>query len=427
MKILIAVVIVSAVILFHELGHFLLAKRNHVVVKEFSIGMGPRLLSTVRGGTRYSLKLLPFGGACSMLGEDEEDLSPGTFNGASVWARMSIVAAGPVFNFILAFLMALIIIATIGYVPARVAAFAEDSPAREAGLREGDIITEFNGYSIDIGNDLYTYLALNELENEPIRIRYERDGQEYELTYQPAVEKSYLLGFRRTDTSSMVVETLIPDMPLEEAGVQAGDVITAINGTEIPDGEAYSRYIEEHPLSSEPVELTIRRGSRKDTVTITPRLYESVDLDFAYNLASEKTTGWNVVKYSLIEVKYWIRTTVMSLGKLVTGQFGIQDLSGPVGVVDVIGDTYEESKSMGTTMVWMNMLNIAILLSANLGVMNLLPLPALDGGRLVFYVIEAVRRRPVNQQIEGMVHFVGFVFLMVLMVVVMYNDIMRIF
>ena len=134
-----------------------------------------------------------------------------------------------------------------------------------------------------------------------------------------------------------------------------------------------------------------------------------------------------MVKYSLIEVKYWIRTTILSLGKLVTGQFGVQDLSGPVGVVDVIGDTYEQSKSMGTTMVWMNMLNIAILLSANLGVMNLLPLPALDGGRLVFYIIEAIRRRPVNQRIEGMVHFVGFMFLMVLMVVVMYNDIMRIF
>ena len=268
---------------------------------------------------------------------------------------------------------------------------------------------------------------MNELKNEPITLTYERDGEKHTITYQPLVDRSYLLGFQRTDISSMVVESLIPDMPLEQAGLQEGDVITAINGVEIPDGEAYNQYIEEHPLSSEPVEITYQREGQSYTVTITPKVYEAVNLDFAYNLASEKTSGWNVVKYSLIEVKYWIRTTILSLGKLVTGQFGVQDLSGPVGVVDVIGDTYEQSKSMGTTMVWMNMLNIAILLSANLGVMNLLPLPALDGGRLVFYIIEAIRRRPVNQRIEGMVHFVGFMFLMVLMVVVMYNDIMRIF
>lgn len=117
----------------------------------------------------------------------------------------------------------------------------------------------------------------------------------------------------------------------------------------------------------------------------------------------------------------------MSLGKLITGQFGIQDLSGPVGVVDAIGDTYEQSKTAGTLMVWMNMLNMAILLSANLGVMNLLPLPALDGGRLVFMILEVIFRRPVNRKVEGMVHFAGFMLLMLLMVVVMYNDIQRIF
>ncbi|MGI6071258.1 MAG: RIP metalloprotease RseP [Blautia sp.] len=427
MKIVIALLIFSAIVLFHELGHFLLAKKNHVVVTEFSLGMGPRLISTTRGETRYSLKLLPFGGSCAMLGEDGEDASPGTFNGASVWARMSIVAAGPIFNFVLAFFMALIIIAKIGYVPASVVEFEKGSPAQEMGLKEGDIIKEFNGYHVDIGNDIYTYLTLNELKNEPITIVYERDGKEHTITYDPMVEKNYLLGFQRTDTSSMVVETLMPNMPLGEAGVKEGDVITGINGVTISDGDAYTKYIEEHPLTGDPVEITYERDGLSYHATITPRLHETVSMDFYYNLGSVKTSGWNVVKYSVIEVKYWIRTTVLSLGKLITGQFGVKDLSGPVGVVDVIGETYEESQSMGTTMVWMNMLNIAILLSANLGVMNLLPVPALDGGRLVFFIIEAIRRKPVNRQVEGMVHFVGFMFLMALMVVVMYNDIVKIF
>ena len=104
----------------------------------------------------------------------------------------------------------------------------------------------------------------------------------------------------------------------------------------------------------------------------------------------------------------------------------MKDLSGPVGVVDAIGDTYEESKSQGSLIVWMNMFQMAVLLSANLGVMNLLPFPALDGGRLVFLVLEAIRRKPVNRQLEGMVHFAGLMFLMALMLVVMYNDILKI-
>ncbi len=126
-------------------------------------------------------------------------------------------------------------------------------------------------------------------------------------------------------------------------------------------------------------------------------------------------------------MKYMVRTTILSLKELVTGSLGVKDLSGPVGVVDAIGDTYEASKSEGTLMVWMNMLNMAVLLSANLGVMNLLPLPALDGGRLVFLLVEAVRKKPVNRQVEGAIHFAGLMLLMVLMVVVLYNDILKIF
>ncbi len=426
MKIILAVLIFSAIILFHELGHFLLAKYNKVTVTEFSLGMGPRIASIVRGETRYSLKLLPLGGSCAMLGEDEDDTAPGAFNGASVWARISIVAAGPIFNFVLAFFLALVIVSYLGYVPARVVDFVPNSPAKEQGLQKGDIITEYQGYKIDIGSDLYTYQMMNELKNEPVTLKYLRDEQEYALTYQPLVTQNYLLGFRRSDSSSMKIESFLPDMPLEKAGLQVGDVITAIDGVPIADGNAYNEYLEKHPLDGSPLELTFERNKTSYHATVTPKLYESVSQDFLYNLNAEKTSGWNVIKYSFLEVKYWIRTTIMSLSKLLGGQFGLKDLSGPVGVVTVIGDTYEKSQSMGGMMTLMNMLTIAILLSANLGVMNLLPLPALDGGRLVFYIIEVIARRPVNRQIEGAVHFVGFMLLMALMLVVMYNDIVRI-
>lgn len=429
MKILIAVIIFSAVILIHELGHFLLAKKNGIVVTEFSLGMGPRLVSTVRGGTRYSVKLLPLGGSCAMLGEDTgEDEQPGTFNAAPVWGRISVVAAGPVFNFILAFVLSVIIVGMVGYDPAEVLSVEPGSNAAEAGLREGDIITEFQGYSIDLGKDLYVYSYLNELsEGETVHMTVLRDGEEKELVFEPDVEVRYLLGFNRANAESLQVDSLIEGMPLADAGVQPGDVITSINGTVLPDGAAYEAYIAEHPLTEEPVTITYERDGLEYEASLTPGESRTPVMGFGYNVGCVEAQGFDVLKYGFLEVKYMIRTTIMSLKELVTGGLGVQDLSGPVGVVDAIGDTYEQSKSEGTLMVWMNMLNMAVLLSANLGVMNLLPLPALDGGRLVFLIVEAIRKKPVNRELEGMIHFAGLMLLMALMVVVMYNDILKIF
>ena len=133
-----------------------------------------------------------------------------------------------------------------------------------------------------------------------------------------------------------------------------------------------------------------------------------------------------VLKYSFVEVKYWIETTVGSLGALITGNVSVKNVSGPVGIVDTVGDAINQSKSYGLRVVMLQILYMSVLLSANLGVMNLLPLPALDGGRLVFILIEAVRGKPVDKEKEGFVHFAGFVVLMLFMVFVMYNDIIKI-
>ena len=427
MKILIALLIFSGIILIHELGHFLFAKKSGISVTEFSLGMGPRLVSTVKGGTRYSIKLLPLGGSCAMLGEDtDEENLPGSFNAASVWGRISVVAAGPVFNFLLALLLSVIIVGFVGYDPAEIVQVTEGSAAEAAGLQEGDIITEYQGYHIDLGKDLYLYRYLNSLkEGDIVHITYERDGKEYETSYSPDVRVRYLLGFNRDSSGSMEVISLIEGMPLGEAGVEPGDVITGINGVDIPDGDAYDSYIAEHPLSDEPVEITYVRNGLQYEATITPAESRTVDLGFYYNQASVKTSGWNILKYGAIEVKYMIRTTILSLKELFTGGLGMDDLSGPVGVVDAIGTTYEVSKKEGPLMLWMNMLYMAVLLSANLGVMNLLPLPALDGGRLVFLIMEAIRRKPINRQVEGTIHFAGLMLLMALMVVVMYHDIIK--
>ena len=154
MSIIIAFLILGIVIIVHELGHFVAAKLNGIMVEEFSVGMGPRIISTQRGETLYSLRVVPFGGSCMMKGEDEDNTAEGSFNSKSVWRRIAVIAAGPLFNFILAFFGALVIISIVGYDPPRILQVEEDSAAWEAGLREGDILTEFDGHTIDFGRDM---------------------------------------------------------------------------------------------------------------------------------------------------------------------------------------------------------------------------------------------------------------------------------
>ena len=206
------VLIFGVVVISHEFGHFLLAKANGIHVIEFSVGMGPNLFSFQKGDTKYSLKLLPIGGACMFEGEDGlnekedgEDHS-GSFLNANVWARISTVLAGPIFNFILAFVLAVIIVGFVGYDPAEVLEVDKNSAAAEAGLQNGDIITEYDGYHVDLAKDLYVYMYLNDLkEGDTVTLKVRRDGRTETISYTPDVSVRYLLGFNRSDASSMTV------------------------------------------------------------------------------------------------------------------------------------------------------------------------------------------------------------------------------
>ena len=425
MKIIIALLVFSVIVLFHELGHFLLAKRNNIAVTEFSLGMGPRLLSAEKGGTRYSLKLFPIGGSCMMVGEDDDDNTEGSFNNASVWARISVVAAGPIFNFILAFVFAMIITSVVGYDPAKVLQVAEGSPAAEAGLREGDVITEFQGRHISIGRDLDSYMNLHGLQDEEISLTYKRDGKKYNIAYTADSEKRYMLGFYYMTEGEPQITQVMIGSSMAKAGVMPGDIIREINGVAVADAKELQEYLSKHPLDGSEVTLGMERDGKVETIVATPQMTKTVDSGFVYNIYREKTNFPGVMKYSAVEVRYWISSTIESLMMLVKGQFSVNDLAGPVGIINGIGDSYEAAKEEGAVMVWMQMLYWAILLSANLGVMNLLPIPALDGGRLVFLLIEAVRKKRLNPNVEGMIHFAGFMLLMLLMIFVMFNDFRR--
>lgn len=339
MRIIIALIIFSFIILFHELGHFLFAKKNGICVEEFCLGLGPTLIGKQFGETFYSLKLLPFGGACMMKGEDEDSTDARAFGNQSVLARISVVFGGPLFNFILAFLLSFILIGLVGSDVAVLSNVELNSPAYEAGLRKGDQITKIDGSRVHNFREISYYLLL-ENSSDPFMLEYKRDGSKHTVTVAPIydkIQKSYRIG-------------------IQSSGYQ-------------------------------------------------------------------KLSPLQTVQYSFYEVRCQVKVTILSLKQLVLGKIGLNNVSGPVGIVSVIGDTYSKAKTYGALVILESMLNLTILLSANLGVMNLLPLPALDGGRLVFLIIEAIRGKAIDSDKEGKIHYVGLLLLLGLMVVVMIKDI----
>lgn len=431
MKILIAILVFSLIIIVHELGHFILAKKNGVYVTEFSIGMGPRIVSTVKGETRYSIKLLPFGGSCMMLGEDEDVAEDErAFGKKSVWARISIIAAGPIFNFILAFVISLFVVGMVGYDPATVLSVEAGSPAEQAGLAQGDVIKKIDGHTVDISRDIEMYLQFHPLSEKTLDITYERDGENYSTTITPVLKDVYMLGFSYTPGNEpAAIATLYEDYPLDKAGLQIGDLITAVDGTAITSGNELSAYFNSHPLTNTAVTLTYERDGVSYEATAEPQFVTTeYSLGAGINERYTKTDLLGVIKYSAVEVKFWIKTTFSSLGQIFQGKVTKDDIAGPVGLVNVIGTAYENSSKYGLKTVLITISSWVILISANLGVMNLLPIPALDGGRLVFMFLEVIRGgKQIPKEKEGMIHMIGLVALMILMVFVMFNDITRLF
>ena len=427
MGIVLALIVFSILILFHELGHFLLAKKNGIFVTEFSLGLGPRLISHKFGETRYSIKLLPFGGSCAMLGEDEDNADERAFNNKSVWARMSVIAAGPIFNFILAFVAAVIVVGAIGYDPCIITSINEDSSLKNEDIKEGDIITEINGVKVDVGRQLYLEEYVNPYTKEDVKIKYIRDGKKYEITV-PTVEK-YMLGIYYTakENEPASVSTISKNGAFAKAGAEKDDIITSVDGVAINNGKELMEYFEKHPLTGEEIEVTISRKGEEKNITVKPNI--TYTLGFTYNVngrVEAKNVG-EVLKYSFVELQYGAESVFKSFQMLFTGKAGMDDISGPVGIVDLMDEAYSETKSEGWLIVIMNLLNYMILFSVNLGILNLIPFPALDGGRLFFLLIEAIRRKPVSREKEGIVNFVGLMILMIFMVYVMFNDIMKIF
>ncbi len=350
MNILLIILVFGVIVFIHELGHFLFAKLNKIAVTEFAVGMGPAIVSFTKKETKYSLRLLPIGGYCLMVGEDEESEDENAFGNKSVWARMLVVVAGPLFNFILAFLFSIILVHYTGCDPATFTEVVEESAASDAGISAGDTIIEINGDRIYNYREWLLFLQIED-PSKPIDLLMERpDGTEYKVTVN--------LRYSEEDEKYIL-------------GVKGGYIAT-----------------------------------------------EGIGMD---------------LKYAALELRYWVKATVESLKMIITGGVDGDDIMGPVGVGGAMNDVIEEVKEISDTTkeaiinIILNMLNWCILLSVNLGIMNLLPIPALDGGRLLFLIIEAIRRKKIPQDKEAVVNLIGFALLILLMVVVLFNDIKNVF
>jgi len=342
MSIVIAILMFGFMIIIHELGHFVFAKRSGIVVEEFAVGMGPKIVGKTIKGTLFSIRAVPFGGFCKMLGEDETVDEKGSFSSQSVWARIKVTIGGPLFNILLAFVCVVIYISISGTGTTIVDQVVEDSPAYEAGVLPGDQIVKLGNHSIVAYSEISLYL------------------QEY---------------------------------------------------------------------GSETIDLVVKRDGKKQVLKVTPA-YSSEGDRYFIGITSKAVNNKNpieVLKYGIIEIIFTVKLVYYSLGMLISGSISPSEIAGPVGIVNIVSTTYTASIEYGVLSTISVMLYFMTLLSANLAVMNLLPIPALDGGRLVFLTVEAIRKKPMNQEREAMIHFIGFVLLMGLMVLVLYNDIAKLF
>lgn len=354
--ILIGILMFGVLIAAHEAGHFSVSKLFHIKVNEFSVGMGPAIWHKEKGGTQYSLRLLPFGGFCAIEGEDGESDDPRAFPKKPIWQRICVLAAGSAANLLIGFLISLIIYLSFAFsgdyvLPsARLAGFMDGFPLEGSeGLEAGDRIVSVNGWKVNSTRDFTLFMSVSDGETVDLVIR--RDGERRKLEDFPLTLREY------TD--------------------EAGNTVLK-----------YGLYFDQKPL-----------------------------------------TVLSAVREAGCDCAYYARVVWVSLKYLVSGRAGVNDLSGPVGMVKAIGDAGAEAATVGEGLG--NVFSLIAFIAVNLAVMNMLPIPALDGGHifsmLVFWCIGKITKKKPSPKVENYIHAAGLAILLLLMVYVMFNDVRKLF
>ncbi len=424
-----AFVFVLGVLIFvHELGHFLMARRIGVRVLTFSLGFGPKLVSFRRGDTEYCISAIPLGGYVKMAGENPEDARTGAsdeFLSKTKWQRFQVLVMGPVMNI----LLALVVMAGVLYQGAQVAAFeqqpvvigsfSENSPGAKSGLKLGDRILTVDGKPVDTWEQFS--LAIVPKARREVTIGYVRNGQADTATVIPDAQGKFEMG--DIGIQPMVhpeVLDLEPGKPAAVAGLQKGDIVLAAADQKDVSREHLVQLIKTH--EGQPLPLVIKRGSSTQTIAVVPqKIGQTVMIGAQLSVFETRTVEpgpLEAVKLSFQKNWEWTKLIVQTLGGLFTRETSVKQLMGPVAIADLSGTAAQAG--------WIQLFSLMAMISLNLGLLNLMPIPVLDGGHIFILALEGLARRDFSMKVKEKMLLAGFVLLLMLMVTVIYNDLMRI-
>jgi regulator of sigma E protease len=423
-----AFLLVLGVLIFvHELGHFLVARWYGVRVITFSLGFGPKILKIVRGGTEYCISAVPLGGYVKMAGEtvqDEREGAPDEFLSKSKWIRFQVYLAGPLMNIGLALIASVIVltggadVAIYHTQPAIVGSVEADSAAAKAGIEPGDRIVSVNGKAIPTWDDLD--MAVLPKAGRQIEMEVDRAGRSRTITVVPASEGKYELGNLgvRPVLRPQIV-AVRPNMPGERAGLRRGDVLTSVGGQSPITREQAIKIIQKN--GPEPIVFGIERDGQPLQMTITPQGpagssligfdfygYEYQRIDPSFGEAISLSVRRNLDNAKIIG---------QTLKGLVTRDTPVNQLLGPLAIADLSGSA--------ARLGWRELLDLMAMISLNLALLNLMPIPVMDGGQIMILALEGIARRDFSIRLKERITVAGAVLILLLMTVVIYNDIAR--
>ena len=404
-------------ILIHEAGHFLVAKLFKVKVEEFAIGFGPKIFTKQGKETKYELRLIPLGGFVRMEGEEQRSESERSFNNASIPKRMGIVAAGAIVNIVFGILVYFIIISATGNnVSTIVDSTNEGYVASEVNIQSGDEIKEINGKKIRLKSDIDQ--ILQESNGEELTLLIDRNNEEKEIKLKPTEKQTKSTGIYvsqvQTGEKATQVIQIEKGSNAEKDGLKANDIIKKINGVDVTgDVQKLVSQIQNTTTEKANVEIDIDGEiiSLDLTIDTIPVYYLGINFKMAENNFA------NNVYYAFFETGNFLGSIFENIKMLFTGKVGIDQMTGPIGISNMVSQTTG----------FVDFMYLLALVSISLGITNLLPIPALDGGKLLILIIEAVRRKPMKEEIEIGIQLAGFFILISLTIFISYKDILRIF
>jgi regulator of sigma E protease len=417
-------IVIGILVFVHEFGHFIMAKRAGVRVEKFSLGMGPKLFGYKKGDTDYIISALPLGGYVKMAGENPDEEPTGAadeFQSKTVWQRAKIAAAGSITNIAVAFLLMPLVfmVGTYAEGPAKVGFVEKGSPAEKSGFQAGDVIEEINGRRINDWTKALTLIAVN--PDTDVAVTLDRNGEKKVLSLRPEAVSELRIGSSGLMPDMPAeIGRLRPGLPAEKAGLKVNDKILAVNGKTIYHWNQFSLMVKES--EGKDLVILIEREGKRAEKTIKPIMDGGrfvIGVEPAVRLVFKKYGFLESVQMGFARTFETADLTFITLKKLFTFSLSIKTLGGPVMIAQMSGQAAAAGLSA--------FIALMATISLSLGMLNLLPIPVLDGGMLLFLAIEAVRKKPLSQRVMEVSQGIGAALLITLIAVVSYNDVMRLF